>query len=42
MDTKLSLMIGVDIPIPECKLIAHQPTLRDIAFIGETDYFVGS
>lgn len=40
-DNRLALMTGIEIPIPECRLIAHQPTLRDIAFIGETDFFVG-
>ena len=40
-DNRLALMTGIDIPIPECKLIVHQPTLTDIAFIGETDFFVG-
>ncbi len=40
-DNRLALMTGIDIPIPECRLIAHQPTLTDIAFIGENDFFVG-
>lgn len=40
-DNRLALMTGIEIPIPECRLIAHQPTLTDIAFIGETDFFVG-
>lgn len=40
-DNRLALMTGIEIPIPECRLIAHQPTLRDIAFIGENDFFVG-
>ena len=40
-DNRLALMTGIDIPIPECQLIAHQPTLKDIAFIGETEFFVG-
>ena len=40
-DHRLALMCGIDIPIPECRLIAHQPTLSDIAYIGETDFFVG-
>ncbi len=40
-DIRLALMTGIDIPIPECRLIAHQPTLTDIAFIGETEFFVG-
>ena len=40
-DNRLALMTGIEIPIPECRLIVHQPTLTDIAFIGETDFFVG-
>lgn len=42
MDLKLALMCGTDIPIPECQLIAHQPTLKEIAFIGEPDFFLGA
>ena len=41
MDTRLALMAGTDIPIPECQLILHQPTIKQIAFIGETDFFIG-
>ena len=41
MDIRLALMTGIEIPIPECQLILHQPTLKEIAFIGETDFFVG-
>lgn len=41
MDIRLALMTGVDIPIPECHLIAHQPTIKEIAFIGESSFFTG-
>ena len=41
MDLRLALMCGIDIPIEECRLIIHQPTLKEIAFIGETDFFTG-
>jgi hypothetical protein len=41
MDYRLSLMAGTDIPIPECQLILHQPTISEIAFIGETEFFTG-
>jgi hypothetical protein len=41
MDTRLALMAGSDIPIPECKLILHQPTIKEIAFLGEDDFFIG-
>lgn len=41
MDIRLALMTGVDIPIPECQLIIHQPTIKEISYIGETDFFIG-
>ena len=34
-------MCGIDIPIPECQLIVHQPRIKEIAFIGEQDFFTG-
>lgn len=34
-------MTGVDIPIVECKIILHQPTIEEISFIGETEFFIG-
>ena len=41
MDNRLALMAGTDIPVPECQLVLHQPTIQEIAFIGEEDFFVG-
>lgn len=41
MDIRLALMCGSDIPIPECQLTVHQPTIREISLIGEQDFFVG-
>ena len=41
MDTRLALMCGIDIPVPECQLIVHQPKLKEIAYVGEEDFFVG-
>ena len=41
MDIKLALMAGIDIPIPELQLTIHQPTIKEIALIGETDFFIG-
>lgn len=38
-DIRLSLMCGTDIPIPECQLVIHQPTLKEIALIGEDAFF---
>ena len=40
-DIKLALMCGTDIPIPECQVVVHQPKLKEIALIGETDFFMG-
>ena len=40
-DISLALMCGSDIPIPECQVIVHQPTLKEIALIGEKDFFAG-
>lgn len=34
-------MSGVDIPIPECQLTLHQPTIKEISMIGEKEFFVG-
>lgn len=42
MNCQLSLMCGIDIPIPECQLVVHQPTIREIAFIGEKQFFLGA
>ena len=33
-------MAGIDIPIPELALVVHSPTIKDIAFMGETDFFM--
>lgn len=41
MDIRLALMSGIDIPIPECQLIVHQPSIKEISFIGEKDFFTG-
>ena len=41
MDTRLSLMCGTDYPLPECELTIHQPSIKEIAFIGESDFFSG-
>lgn len=40
-DYKLALMTGVDIPIPELQLAVHQPTIKEISYIGEKDFFTG-
>lgn len=41
MDTRLALMTGSDIPIPELEMTLRQPTLKEISYIGETDFFTG-
>ena len=41
MDVNLALMAGTDIPIPELQLTLHQPKLKEIAYIGEIDFFTG-
>lgn len=41
MDIRLALMAGSDIPIPECKLVLHQPSIKDISFMGEDLFFKG-
>lgn len=40
-DISLALMSGVDIPIPECEITLHQPRIREIALIGDVDFFTG-
>ena len=39
-DVRLALMCGSDIPIPESQLAVHQPKIKEIALIGEADFFV--
>lgn len=40
-DLSLALISGVDIPIPEAQITLHQPTIKEIAYIGEKDFFTG-
>ena len=35
-------MCGTPIPIPGCSLTLHQPTIQEISFIGEKDFFLGA
>ena len=42
MDYRLSLICGTDMLIPECNLVAHQPRIKEISFIGESDFFIGA
>jgi hypothetical protein len=41
MDIRLALMCGIDIPITEYQITIHQPKIREIALIGEEDFFAG-
>ena len=41
MDYRAALICGIDLPIPECQLVAHQPNISEIAFVGEADFFIG-
>ena len=38
----LALMTGIDIPIPELKVIIHQPTCKEIAMVGREEFLLGS
>lgn len=40
MDIGLALISGIDIPIPECQIVMHQPTIKEIAFMGERNFFI--
>lgn len=37
----LALITGVDIAIPSCQLIVHQPKIKEIALLGEKVFFSG-
>lgn len=41
MNEILRLICGLDIPIPQCQLTIHQPTIKEIALLGEQTYFEG-
>ena len=32
-------MTGVDIPVPELQTVVHQPTIKEISYMGELDFF---
>lgn len=38
----LQLITGVDIPIPACQITLHQPTIKEIAYVGEKNFFMGA
>lgn len=39
-DIRLALMCGSDIPVPEIQTTIHQPKIKEIALMGEADFFV--
>ena len=39
-DIRLALMCGSDISVPEIQAIIHQPKIKEIALIGEADFFI--
>lgn len=41
MSNELALMCGTDIPCPQFQLTFHQPSIKEIAIIGETNFFTG-
>ena len=41
VDNRLALACGTEYFIEECALIAHQPTMKEIALIGEHAFFTG-
>jgi hypothetical protein len=41
MDNRLALMTGIDFPLEGCNLIIHPPTIKELSYIGETDFFMG-
>ena len=39
-DIRLALMCGSDIPMPEIQATVHQPTIKEISLMGESDFFI--
>ena len=42
MDYRLALFTGIDIFVPECQLTIHPPSIKEIALIGDKDFFSGA
>ena len=40
-DIDLALFTGVDIPIPGCEFVLHQPTIKEISMVGEKTFLSG-
>jgi hypothetical protein len=41
MENELLYLSGNDIPFEKARLIIHQPTVKEIAYIGEKNFFTG-
>ncbi len=41
MVSDIQLISGIDIPYEEAQIIIHQPTIKEIAYIGEDNFFLG-
>ena len=41
MDNDLIFLSGVDIPFPEAQIVLHQPTIKEISYIGEQAFYTG-
>ena len=39
-DLRLALMCGTDIPVPLISASIHQPKIKEIALMGEQDFFI--
>ena len=39
-DIRLALMCGQDIPVPQLQVVIHQPKIKEIALMGESDFFI--
>lgn len=42
MDNRLALMTGIDFPLNDCDLIIHQPSIKEISYLGELTFFAGA
>ncbi len=40
-DYRLALQCGINLLVPECQIVLHQPRIEEIALIEETDFFTG-
>lgn len=42
MDIRLALMTGIDIPIPSLQIAIHQPTIKEISYMGEEGFYIAA